>query len=127
MTAAPEPQYWLERGGEVRGPYTFDILVAMWERRELRLTDRLRTEGTEKWTEVSRLMKSLDQAARSQSDRPRNPPSFGAVIVLSALLPIIGLLMGVVWVSQPRFRSAGGALLAISVVFAIIWGVILFH
>src|SRR5437667_12219191 len=101
MIAPPEQQYWLERGGEVRGPYTFAILVTMWDRKELRLADRLRTEGTQNWIEVSRLMKSLDQAARSESDQPRNPPSFGAVIVLSALLPVIGLLMGVVWLSQP--------------------------
>jgi GYF domain 2 len=83
MTAPPEQQYWLERGGEVRGPYTFEALVTMWDRKELRLTDRLRTEGTQNWLEVSRLMKSLDQAARSQSDQARNPPSFEMRVVIT--------------------------------------------
>lgn len=127
MTTAPEAQYWLERDGNVRGPYSFEILTMMWARKELRLTDRLRKDGTESWTEVTRLVKSLDQAAHSQSDKPRNPPSFGVIIFLSALLPIIGLIMGAVWLSEPRFRSAGGALLAISVVSMFIWCAILFR
>ena len=79
------------------------------------------------WIEVTRAVKSLDRAAHAQSDKPRNPPSFGFVIFLTALLPIIGLIMGVVWLGQPRFRSAGGALLAISLVFMLIWCAILFR
>jgi len=121
MTVAAEPQYWLERDGDIRGPYPFEIIAAMWQRKELRLTDRLCKHGTENWTEVARLMKSLDQAAHSQSDQSRNPPSFGSVIFLSALLPIVGLIMSIVWLSQPRFRSAGAAILAISGVFGFIW------
>jgi len=127
VTAASEAQYWLEREGSVRGPYSFEILAIMWARKELRLTDHLRKDGTESWIEVTRVVKSLDKAAHAQSDKSRNPPSFGFVIFLSALLPIIGLIMGGVWLSQPRFRSAGGALLAISVIFMLIWCAILFH
>jgi hypothetical protein len=126
-TKAPEAQYWLEHDGDVRGPYSFEILTMMWARKELRLTDRLRKDGTENWTEVTRVMTSLDQAADAQNDKPRNPPSFGFIIFFTALLPIIGLIMGLVWLSQPRCRSAGETLLVISVVFMIIWAVILFH
>ena len=90
MSTAPEAQYWLERDGNVRGPYSFEILTMMWARKELRLIDRLRKEGTENWIEVTSVVKSLDQAAQAQSDKPQNPPSFGLIIFLSALLPIIG-------------------------------------
>jgi DNA-directed RNA polymerase subunit RPC12/RpoP len=126
-TTNVEAQYWLERDGNVRGPYSFEILAMMWTRKELRLTDRLCKEGTESWIEVTRVVKSLDQGAYAQSDKSRNPPSFGFIIFLSALLPIIGLIMGVAWLSQPRFRGAGGALLAISLVFMLIWCLILFR
>jgi len=125
--ATPEAHYLIERDGDVRGPYSFEILTMMWTRKELRLTDRLRKDGTESWVEVTRMVKSLDQAAHAQSDEARNPPSFGSIIFLTALLPIMGLIMGVVWLSQPRYRSAGGALLAISVVFMFIWCAILFR
>jgi hypothetical protein len=127
MIAAPEAQYWLELDGDVRGPYSSEILTMMWARKELRLTDRLRKDGTESWIEVTRVVKSLDQAAHAQSDEARNPRSFGFIIFLTALFPIIGLIMGVVWLSQPRFRRAGGALLAITAVFIFIWCVILFR
>ena len=83
MTTVPEAQYWLERDGDVRGPYSFEILTMMWARKELRLIDRLRKDGTENWIEVTHLVKSLDRAADLQSDKPRNPRSFVSIIVVS--------------------------------------------
>ena len=41
--------------------YSFDILVAMWERKELRLTDQICTERGENWI-VARVMNSLERA-----------------------------------------------------------------
>jgi TM2 domain-containing membrane protein YozV len=84
----PEPQYWHEREGEVRGPYSFEILVVMWGRGELRITDRLCKHGQEQWLEVSRIMKSLERAAQSQapSDRSR-----GVYIILGLFLGVLGI------------------------------------
>jgi hypothetical protein len=126
-TKAHEGQYWLERDGDVRGPYSFEILTMMWARKELRLLDRIREEGTESWIEVTRVVRSLEQAAHAQSDEAKSPPPFGLIVFLTALLPIIGLIVGVVWLLQPRYRSAGVALLAIFVMFTLIWYAILFH
>jgi len=121
LPTAPELRYWLGREGNVRAPYTFEILLVMWARKELRLTDRLCVQSTESWTEVANVMKSLEEAAHSQSEQSRNPPGLPGIMLLSALLPIIGLIMGIVWLSQPRFRSAGGQVLFIAIVFGFIW------
>ncbi|HWM24745.1 MAG TPA: hypothetical protein VNP98_07970 [Chthoniobacterales bacterium] len=61
-----ESQYWLERDGDIRGPYVFDIILTMWTRKELRLTDRIRANGNENWIEISRLTASLEKAERSK-------------------------------------------------------------
>jgi len=116
-----ELQYWLERDGEVRGPYAFEILAAMWDRKELRLTDRLCEQGTEKWIEVASLMKLLEQAAEYLPEKHQNPPGFGFVMLLSGLLPIIGVVIGIVWLSQPKFRSAGVAVVAMAVACFLMW------
>lgn len=89
MTASPEAQYWLERNGEVRGPYDFEILVTMWQRNELHLTDRLCKNGHEHWIEVAAVMKSFDRAAHSSPSVRSNPnrSMFGLIlIVLSGLV-----------------------------------------
>ena len=66
IVTASEAQYWLARDGAVDGPYSFDILVAMWERKELRLTDQICTERGENWI-VARVMNSLERAANARS------------------------------------------------------------
>jgi hypothetical protein len=66
-------------------------------------------------------MKLLEHAAESRPEQRQNPPGLPGIMLLSALLPIIGLVMGIVWLSQPRFRSAGGAVLAVGIAFGFIW------
>lgn len=114
-----QTQYWLEREGNVRGPYSFSILILMWSRKELRLTDRLCKHGTETWTEVARIAESFERAERSHPEgQGANPPSFGLVFVLTILFPIVGIVAGIIWLTKPQYRGAGGAILAIAVVVA---------
>ena len=84
--AATEAQYWLERDGDVRGPYSFEILTMMWARKELRLIDRIRKDGTENWVEVALVMKSLDQAAHARSDGARTPQDWKSAITPKEIL-----------------------------------------
>jgi DNA-directed RNA polymerase subunit RPC12/RpoP len=53
-----------------------------------------------------------------------NPPSFGVIVVLTILLPIIGLIAGIVWLCNPKYRGAGGAILAVALVLIVIYAVL---
>jgi DNA-directed RNA polymerase subunit RPC12/RpoP len=53
-----------------------------------------------------------------------NPPSFGVIVVLTILLPIIGLAAGIVWLCNPKYRGAGGAILAVALVLIVIYAVL---
>lgn len=122
-----QTQYWLEREGNVRGPYSFEILILMWSRKELRLTDRLCKHGAETWTEVARIAKSLERAERSQRRKSDNPASFDVVFILTILLPIVGLIAGIVWLTNPRYRGSGGAILTIAVVLMVLYSILFFR
>ncbi len=50
---------------------------------------------------------------------PSNPPGFGPWMLLSLLLWPVGLVGSVVYLSDPRYRGAGLALLGITLISAI--------
>ena len=65
--------YWLAKGQNVTGPYSFDIILLMWERNEINITDHICKNGTETWTEVSRLISLLENATSSKT-KPQSDP-----------------------------------------------------
>jgi len=90
MATSQEAQFWIEREGSIRGPYTFSNLAVMWSRGEIKLTDRICQQGSEKWTDVARVTNSLDKAANSnpeiQSERSR-----GIYIILGLFFGLVGI------------------------------------
>jgi len=60
-----DAQFMLERDGDIRGPYPFKMLVMMWNRKELRLTDRIAVQGRDTWKEVSQMVDSLEKADKA--------------------------------------------------------------
>jgi hypothetical protein len=63
------------------------------------------------------------QRARTITDQTQsgNPPSFGVVVIFTVLFPIVGLIAGIVWLCNPRYRGSGGAMLAIALVLFVIY------
>jgi len=87
-----EQNYSLEQNGAVRGSYTFEQIVTMWQRKELSLKDRVRKEGTEQWTEIEKLVHVLDKA-----DHSAQPQSHGCLTMWLSLM-ILGSVIGMVTV-----------------------------
>jgi len=68
-------KYWIAADGNVKGPYPFDVLVIMWERSEIKITDQICQQGTETWIEVSSLVNALTKAAKAKSRIQTAPDS----------------------------------------------------
>lgn len=66
-----------------------------------------------------------DRSHYSTAPQSINPPNFGVVMFLTILLPVVGLVAGIVWLSDPKYRGAGGAIIAITIVLGIIWAAVL--
>jgi hypothetical protein len=113
-------RYWLDQGSGARGPYQFEQIVMMWSRKELRLTDRIRKDGTDSWVDVANLTSSLEKAATGESSKA-GPSNFAFILSLSALLPIIGLIMGIFWLCDSRYRSHGLSALMVFIIFQAFW------
>lgn len=117
-----EAEYWVATDGNVKGPYSFEVLVLMWERNELKTTDQICQQGTESWTEVSKVVHALTAGAKAQAASQTAPDSYKLVCKLTALLPIIGIIAGIVWALDRKHSTYGLYLLGFSlVVTAVYW------
>ena len=85
-----EPKYSLEQNGAVRGSYTFEQIVTMWQVKELSLKDRICKEETEQWMEIEKLVPVLEKA-----DHLSVPQSHGCLTMWLSLM-ILGSVIGMI-------------------------------
>ena len=105
-----EETYWLAKGKDVSGPYTFDILVLMWDRKEITITDHICLNGKEAWIEVSRVVKSLETAKNSKNHfqtSESDPDAFFGILIVTIFLPIVGIVVGIIWIAGGKYQSSG--------------------
>jgi DNA-directed RNA polymerase subunit RPC12/RpoP len=75
-------------------------------------------------TQANTPARRTERVRAAAADGSANPPSFVVIVVLTVLLPIIGLIAGIVWLCNPKYRGAGGAILAIALVLIVIYAVL---
>ena len=59
--------------------------------------------------------------------RTAAPSSPALVYILALLLPIIGLIVGCIWLADDEKRSQGCMALLLGIVGCAVWGVVLIH
>lgn len=132
-------EIYITRNGERYGPYTLAEVQTDIDAGNILPTDLAWHNGATDWHEVWQL-EGVNVPKRRvpppppprtayYPNMPPKPPSVGGgemviFILLSVLLPIAGLIIGIVWMSKPEKRSEGGILLLVALVLMIIYAII---
>jgi hypothetical protein len=129
-------EIYISRSGERYGPFSLAEVQADVNAGNIQPTDLAWHEGAAGWAEVWQIdgialpkrqvpppPAPAARAAYYQSIPPK-PSSRGEMallIILTILLPIVGIVIGIIRLSNPEKRSEGGILLALAIAFIFIW------
>jgi hypothetical protein len=148
-------EFFLAENGATRGPFTLAQLKSMWGSGALTGRMLYWQQGFDEWRPLSTIAEALERRpeprvkpghefsrniaeARARMAAPGAaaslqamaepedaPPSF-AVAVLTFLLPIIGIIVGVVWIcnSKQHYRDSGVAMLVLGVLLGMIYSIV---
>ncbi len=115
---------YLLRGDQQHGPYSTAQIRNMWAAGQITVDTLYWFEGLSDWFPARNFCERNTLAPEANSEQTKNPDSFGLVVVLTILLPIVGLIAGIAWLCDPKQRSAGGSILAIALILMLIYGMI---
>lgn len=130
-------EFFLYINEQQTGPFTLAQLQHMWRIGQINGKTLYWQHGYDEWIPLSTLSDCLEPTRHTRSiayaglsgarstSTSENPPSFGTVVFFTLLFPIVGLVAGIIWLCEPRYRGSGGAILAISFVLMFIYGFIL--
>lgn len=128
-------QYFIFRSQEQEGPFTLSQLQSMWRSGSLANSSQYWKEGLDEWQAITDLQEILDSPEASLTDDNQNLPrqettteqkkekpdwnlfSFGMLVILAALIPPIGLVVGYRGLSSPARREKAIGLIAIAIIF----------
>src|SRR5437764_724190 len=125
---------YLNRGQDNEGPYSQGQLRSMWKAGSVTSDTLFWEDGSTEWLPLSVMEDELDSpppASNAVSHRPApaavaesaNPPGFRLVFYLNLLLPILGILFGIMWLCHPKQRGAGASMIVISVIVMFVWSI----
>lgn len=128
--------HYLDGDGHPEGPLSLEELRTLFAEGLLNRKSKVSREGGE-WKEA-RLYSELSGAVKPRFDQvhsvytakketSKNPPSFALFVVLALLLWPVGLIGAIAYLCEERNRSAGFALLGISICSALLSWAFLFH
>lgn len=135
--------YHLLDGGKQSGPFTLSQLKSMWQAGKITVAARYSYDGMDGWRELLDIVPILERETQprvaavpgatqhraepriAESPQSANPESFDRIVVWTIFLPIVGLIAGLVWLCNPRYRGAGAAMIVVAIVVSGIWGLIL--
>ena len=141
-------QIYISRNGERYGPYSMPDVQADIEAGNIQPTDLAWHDGAAGWVEVWQIdgitlpkrrvppPPPPAPAAVRAGNYPATPPKpasrvdgveLAFLTVLTLLLPIVGIVLGIIRISNPEKRSGGLILLIISIVIMILYAVLYFH
>ncbi len=116
--------YYLMLEGTQSGPYSPGQVREMWSNGSVNGETLYWQEGYTEWLPLSTIAdefegeKTTVPVAWRPYTVPKqsgNPTNFVLILILTILFPPIGIVAGIVWLCDPRTRSAGAAMLAIAV------------
>ena len=112
--------------GQQHGPYMPQQIQTMWGAGTLTADTSVFPAGYPDWMPISDFLTRLQprNAPSEDNSQTKNPDSFAVIVVLTVLLPIVGLVAGIIWLCDPKQRSAGGSILAIALILMLIYGII---
>ena len=113
-----DAQCYLFQNNQEEGPFLPEQIRSMWATGKITADTLYRFDGLEGWFPA----KNFCAHAESHS---QNPESFAIVVVFTVFLPIVGLIAGISWLCNPKYRGAGGAIIAISLVLIFIYTMLL--
>ncbi len=133
----PTEQYFIFSSGEQEGPFTLLELQSMWRSGSLATSSQYWKEGLEEWQSITDLHELLDLPEHALADeqgktRQQNTPtehkekqadwglvSFGTLVALTAIIPLIGFVVGYRGLSNPARREKAAGLIGIAAVSSI--------
>ena len=139
-------EIYISRSGERYGPYSLAEVQADIDAGNIQPTDLAWHEGVADWSEVWQLegitlpkrrvppppprgFSSYPNIPRNRGELSKSSESssgeMAILVILAILIPIAGLIIGIVRMSNPEKQSEGATLLVISIVLMIFY-VILF-
>ena len=134
-------EIYISRNGERYGPFSLAEVQADIDAGNIQPTDLAWHEGVTDWSEVWQ----LDGITLPKRRVPPPPPAAPAraayypqsipqkssgggemalLIIATIFLPIVGIIVGIMRLSNPEKRSEGGVLLALAIGFIILWMII---
>jgi hypothetical protein len=132
-------EIYISRSGERYGPFSLAEVQADLDAGNIQPTDLAWHEGVAGWAEVwqvdgitlpkRKVPPPPAPAARAAyyQSIPQKPSSGGEMaflIILTLLLPIVGIIIGIIRLSKPERRSEGGLLLALAIGFIFLWMIV---
>lgn len=125
--------YILDAQQQQSGPFTLSQLQGMWRVSNVTAKTLYWQQGFDEWIPLSTMSEALEPPRtatphfRVATAQPHssNPPSFGTIVFFTILLPIVGLVAGIIWLCNPRHRGAGGAIIAIAFTLMFIYSLVL--
>ena len=127
--------FYIDPDGQQAGPLESYEMIDLMQQGLLKPKTQVFREGDDQWRELQHypeLATALRSSARPwmvapdarrhhmasrpmvESSSSENPPNFGLMVVLALLLWPIGMIASIVYLCDPRCRSAGVALFLIS-------------
>lgn len=101
-----ELKYWIVRDTKEMGPYTFDVLLKLWTKGELQITDKVRSDGSEVLNDVSRMVPALERAA--SSDPEKTGKTWAVAGTILATLGVVLLVWAYVRANSVESALVGG-------------------
>jgi hypothetical protein len=128
-------QIYISRSGERYGPFSLAEVQADIDAGRIQTADLAWHDGLEGWSEVWQIEgitlpkrrvpppPPVAHAANYPSI-PQTPSSGGEMallIIVTIFLPIVGIIIGIIRLSNPQKRREGGVLLAVAIGLMVFW------
>jgi len=122
-------EIYISRAGERFGPYSLSEVQGYLDNGSIVPTDLAWHQGTTDWVPLSQ----IDELTIAKPRVPPPPPTSGSspqtelvlIILLTLVIPLVGIIVGSIRVSQPERRNEGLVLLGISVFLVIVYASLL--